>query len=76
MGKKLDLTGKRFGRLVVLNEAERQNGHVMWRCLCDCGNEITTKGIHLVSGHTTSCTCRQKEVVRDLNFEDLISNKK
>ena len=75
MGKKLDLTGKRFGRLVVLNEAGRQNGHVMWRCRCDCGNEIITKGIHLISGHTTSCTCRQKEIVSAMRFEDLVGRR-
>ena len=75
MGKKLDLTGKRFGRLTVLKEAGKNCGHITWLCRCDCGNEIKVKGIHLKSGHTTSCNCRQKEVIKDLRFEDLVGKK-
>lgn len=75
MGKKLDLTGQRFGRLTVLKEAGKNCGHITWLCRCDCGNEIIVKGIHLTSGHTTSCTCRQKEVVAAMRFEDLTGKK-
>jgi hypothetical protein len=40
MAIKNDLTGKRFGRLVVLYEnAERKNRKVTWHCRCDCGTE-------------------------------------
>lgn len=38
--KKLDLTNQKFNMLTVLYPLpERQNGHVIWHCKCDCGNE-------------------------------------
>lgn len=59
MGKKLDLKGKRFDRVLVIKETNRRskNGAIYWECLCDCGNivEITTS--NLLNGHTKSCGC-------------------
>ena len=41
MGKHIDLSGKRFGRLVVTNEFFiTKEGRRKWKCLCDCGNYI------------------------------------
>lgn len=60
MSKKIDLTGQRFGRLVVIGEAGRnRHGDVLWRCRCDCTNEVIVKSSHLINGHTTSCGCRR-----------------
>ena len=43
MGKIIDLTGQRFGRLTVLQKAEKPIGShstsTFWKCKCDCGNE-------------------------------------
>ena len=40
MGKFVDLTGKRFGRLTVISRAEKDKfGHPRWLCRCDCGND-------------------------------------
>ena len=65
MGKKIDLIGNRYGRLVVIEEAPRhQSGHARWLCKCDCGN--TTKpvfGGDLRSGKVLSCGCLHKELV-------------
>lgn len=64
MGRFIDLTGQRFGRLYVLHEAGRSDsGKVLWRCRCDCGNEKNTVGGDLRSGRTTSCGCYHQEVV-------------
>ena len=60
--KKLDLTGQRFGRLVVIKEAERKGGHRRWLCLCDCGNETICHQTSLRGGTTKSCGCLQREV--------------
>ncbi len=60
MGNSLDLTGLRFGRLVALHET-RVNGGKRWVCACDCGGTTITWGYHLVSGHTKSCGCLQRE---------------
>ncbi len=62
MPKKLNLTGKRFGRLVVLSEAEKNNGRVRYKCLCDCGTEVITESSYLVQGKKKSCGCLRKEV--------------
>ena len=64
-----DLRGKRFGRLVVLKEAEnsehRKNRHVSWVCKCDCGNTITTKSSNLTRGLTQSCGCLHSDRVKE-----------
>lgn len=64
MGKLIDLTGQRFGRLYVLCEAGRSNsGKALWLCQCDCGNKKTIVGGDLRNGRTTSCGCYHQEVV-------------
>lgn len=57
MGKFDDLTGKRFGRLLVIEQAPKRKGRIYWRCLCDCGNEIETQRNNLAYGDTKSCGC-------------------
>lgn len=62
MGKKIDLTGKRFGRLVVINEYISNTRESQWLCKCDCGT--LTKPIfasNLRRGHTKSCGCIHSE---------------
>lgn len=62
-----DLTGKRFGRLVVLKQIEDYvvpsgRHHPQWLCQCDCGKEpIGVLGNSLKSGHTRSCGCLREE---------------
>lgn len=79
MGKVIDLTGKRFGRLTVIERAEdyiQQNGRhrIMWLCKCDCGNYVKVMKNNLY-GHTRSCGCLAKEtaskVSRKYNKYDL-----
>lgn len=61
MGK-LDLLGKRFGRLVVVAEAGRTKyGNVIWECGCDCGRISIIETSNLSSGDTKSCGCLQRE---------------
>lgn len=63
MGKFIDLTDQRFGRLVVLHEAGRSKaGKVLWLCQCDCGNTKIVVGGDLRSGKTTSCGCYHQDV--------------
>lgn len=66
MGKLDDLTGKRFGRLVVLNrEGTTDNRHTIWHCKCDCGNECTALATNLKRGLVKSCGCLKKEITRN-----------
>lgn len=54
----IDLTGQRFGRLVVVERAgSNAHGAAMWRCVCDCGGEARVRGDGLRSGRTRSCGC-------------------
>lgn len=57
-----DLTGQRFGRLLVMSRASNSNGYCVWNCVCDCGNLKTTRGVHLRKGDTVSCGCYHKEI--------------
>ena len=66
MGRKIDLTGQRFGRLFVVEEYGRQNGHVTWLCQCDCGKKTITCTGDLRKGKTTSCGCFHNEMVSNL----------
>lgn len=58
----IDMTGQRFGRLVVIDRAENdKKNHARWRCVCDCGNITVVTGYSLRGGLTTSCGCFGKE---------------
>ena len=72
--KQLDLIGKRFGRLVVIDKAEdyfSPNGErrSQWLCKCDCGNECLATGHSLVQKLRTSCGCDSTS-----HFELLVIN--
>ena len=55
--KKLDLTGQRYGKLLVLGPAENIGCRTAWRCRCDCGRETVVTTRRLRDGHRTSCGC-------------------
>ncbi len=60
-----DLTGKRFGRLVVINFVNIDHtGKSKWHCKCDCGKEKIIQRSGLISGNSSSCGCFQKENAR------------
>ena len=63
MGRKQrDLTGERFGRLVVIELVGKTHyGQSAYKCKCDCGNETVSAYSNLTSGNTSSCGCKQKE---------------
>lgn len=61
----IDLTGQRFGKLVVLEIAETKNWNVYWKCQCDCGNTKNVLAARLRSGKTKSCGCLRKEMLVD-----------
>lgn len=67
MPTKIDLTNKRFGRLLVLHEiSKRRRSRIFWHCACDCGNAVDVDGGSLREGVHRSCGCLQKEVVAKL----------
>jgi len=57
-----DLTGKRFGRLIVIERVDDKvsnNGRkrAIWRCQCDCGRTCEVYGDGLTSYGAKSCGC-------------------
>lgn len=60
--KTKDLTGKKFGKLTVLECVKEKSKRVKWRCKCDCGNEKTVVGLYLTQGETSSCGCDSYKV--------------
>lgn len=71
MTKVIDITGHRFGRLVVVEQAgwhipKKGKRVSLWRCTCDCGKSINIKKPYLTSGDTNSCGCLRQEVASAL----------
>ena len=57
-----DLTGQRFGKLVVIERDLTKNSpHVYWKCQCDCGNVCSKRGYELNNGTYTDCGCERKK---------------
>lgn len=67
IGKFIDLTGKKYGRLIVIKRVETKNGSPLWECECDCGKHIKTNSRELRHGHTRSCGCLKKETIIQFN---------
>lgn len=62
MGRFIDLSGEKFGRLTVLSPTDqRRNSSVVWLCKCECGNETLVSAKELKTGMKRSCGCLQKE---------------
>lgn len=57
MGKFIDLTNQKFGKLTIVERVANQKNQTMWKCLCECGNMVVVSSNHLKSGHTKSCGC-------------------
>lgn len=57
----IDLVGKKFGRLTVVEFDRLQNHKTYWKCVCDCGLSVIAVGNNLRSGNTSSCGCLRRE---------------
>ena len=60
-----DLTGQKFGRLTVLDLANRtlnlSDSYLSWQCLCECGNKKAVPSRYLRRGQVKSCGCLGSE---------------
>lgn len=60
-----DLTGKKYNHLTVVKQNGRtKDRHILWECVCDCGNIAYVSSRDLTTGHTKSCGCIQKSAVK------------
>lgn len=65
-----DLTGARVGRLTVVERNGYRGANVAWRCVCDCGNEVTHSGSDLTRTRKYqiySCGCYRREINSKIN---------
>lgn len=62
MGKFVDLTSIRVGRLTILHRGKNISKQPSWVCLCDCGNELQVVASSLKSARTRSCGCLRAEI--------------
>lgn len=62
-----DMTGMKFGRLLVIRFSRRDQKNSFWYCLCECGSIKEVRRGHLARGNTKSCGCLQKEVTSAAN---------
>lgn len=58
-----DMTGKKIGRLTVVERAKDKNGKTYWHCKCECGTEKDICASHLSSGKIVSCGCYSSEML-------------
>ena len=76
MSRLIDLSGKRFGRLVAIRpEGHSINGNIRWLCHCDCGNNAIMDGFELRRGTTKSCGCLRREVMKKQYQENPVMQK-
>lgn len=74
MFKAEDLTGRRFGKLTVIERVPSKSRHARWKCRCDCGNYTEALSNNLKSGSKVSCGCAAHPGSRGItpsNFNDL-----
>lgn len=64
-GKRLDLAGIQLGHLTVLEATDHRSsqGSIIWRCRCDCGNEILLPSSSIRNSHIADCGCRRSKVM-------------
>lgn len=76
MGKFIDLTGQRFGRLIVIEKAENSKTKygtvIKWLCKCDCGNTRIVPTGELKKGRCKHCGCLKVKDLTGKRFNRLI----
>ena len=64
------MTGMRFGKLTVVEQNGRTpSRNIIWKCNCDCGNEISVSSKKLHDGTATSCGCDKPKRERKTKYK-------
>lgn len=69
MPKKIDMIGKKFGRLAALEETSKGNRGYIYLFQCDCGNKKELSGSLVRTGTVKSCGCFRSETTAAKNFK-------
>jgi hypothetical protein len=69
MGRKYNLTGKKFGRLTVISDSGERDydGAILWSCICDCGVSKRLRTQSLTISNVKSCGCLRNEISKAVN---------
>lgn len=67
-GYRLDLVGKKYGRLSVIEEVKTDKKKTVFKCLCDCGNERIVIGTDLSRGRVSCCGCDNGDSRRKIKY--------
>lgn len=67
INRTINLTGKRFGKLIVMQDTGRRSkgriGNVIWHCVCDCGGTVDVSSANLPNGAVKSCGCLSESYI-------------
>lgn len=61
------MTNQRFGKLVAKPTEKREQGSIVWKCLCDCGKTTEVSSRNLVHHKVGSCGCK----IRSLGEQEI-----
>ena len=76
MGKRIDLVGQRYGRLLVMRDVGRTRfNKVLWECRCDCGKIVTVCSTGLRTGNTRSCGCFKLDRITEVNSVNFVGRR-
>lgn len=74
--KKYKLAGRKFGRLSVIEDSGKRSkkNDILWRCICDCGNDYFVRTAYLIDGRASSCGCLRRDMMREQKYALLGGN--
>lgn len=73
--KLIDMAGRKYARLEVLEYVGTLSRHAMWKCRCDCGEIVQVSGSNIRAGNTMSCRCYHAEVMKSTKRRKHLSKK-
>lgn len=68
---RIDMVGKRIGKLVVIDFSYTKGKECLWNCKCDCGNYIQVRGTSLRRENTRSCGCLKNQAYNWKGFGEI-----
>lgn len=71
---RVDLTGNKYGKLTVIAATDKRTPklNVIWKCLCECGNQCYVSTNHLQTGNTKSCGCLSGYSIGELKIKQIL----
>lgn len=75
MTRRIDITGKQYGRLTAVRYAGRVQNATMWEFLCTCGSTHVAQYVNVVHGRTQSCGCLNRDAASKLRTHGMSNTK-